>query len=144
VNDCPVYRAERAAMRLHPAFTAVVPDAQAFVDWTCNSASSLFSRLRWRGRAPTAHAHVTVGPGSGTWRSCLGMANIAEQHIELNPGVPPTQLTLLHEIAHLTLGEDEGHSVRFAAHLIDLVREWLGDHSASILLRELQRQEVGL
>lgn len=146
--DCPVYRAERAAARKHPAFDAVVPAPQAFVDFVCHGADPLFRQLRKRAgtldntvAGTFAMAHVTVA--TAPLSSNLGLANIREQHIDLAPGLP-TQHTLIHEIAHLCSPVDAAHDVRFAANLLALVKRWLGERPAVVLLEELRKQGVNL
>lgn len=134
VTDCPVYRAERRAWRLHPAFTALIRDPQAFVAWVTEREP--FVSLRRA--AGLSESVVTVCEGERQQTGCA-LAHVREQHIDLPHGAGvPAQGLLLHEVAHLCSPVDAHHDHRYVANYLHLVRHWLGTEAAEVLLRCLR------
>lgn len=137
---CPVYRAEIAARAACPVLAAVVPDPQAFVAWVTRVGST-FVKLRKRWRWDRDLDDEPVGLVVGDGRTTRALAWPGHQCIEI-PAGPVDQTTLLHELAHLCLPDDEGHSARFAAVHLRLTREWLGQWAGAVLARAYKAEGV--
>ncbi len=135
--DCPVYRAERAAWAACPVLTATV-DPHAFVAWVATKDPFLSLRRRHR---PECHLHEPVGVVVGDRRTTRALAWPGHQCIELPEG-PVTQSVLLHELAHMCLPDNEGHSRQFAAVHLELTQCWLGEWASTILARAYREHGV--
>lgn len=131
--DCPVYRAEHISWGRCPAFRSVVPAPAAFVEYV--TTREPFLSLRRAAKLPEQPVTVTSGAPQ---RTCVSVAHLKEQHIDLARGVAPTQGLLLHEIAHLCSPMNAHHDHRYVANYLRLVHEWLGQHCAEDLLAAMR------
>jgi len=142
-----VYRAGWAVSEEISSQFDNIHDLRDFVDKIFRSK---WRKALWRKHSLDERLHVQVMDGRGRRDACM-KNGWKRQYQIIFPRTSRSQLTILHEIAHVlieeifTIGRGQKvayHGREFCAILLKLVRRWIGPDAARILKASFKKQKV--